>query len=1107
MLFTDLVDSTQLNQRIGDDEAREIGREIESMSHRAIESNRGVLIKEMGDGLMAAFPSARRAVVCAQEIQSEMRRFRTAGQDQAIELRIGLHTGEVIAEGGDIHGETVIIAKRIEGLAPPGGILVSDILHSILGSARDELTAHGEAELKGIEGKRQLYLVPVPESEGDRIDLADSELTPYVGRDSERDRLQATITSTLDGRGQIVFIGGAAGLGKSRLVREVEVDARRQGLMSLTGYCVDMEHPPPYKPFIDQLEKAMRVISPEAMRSALGENAPEVAKLMPALSQRYDDIPAAPELNPEQERQYMLHGVAEFLERAARTQPLMLIFEDLHWADESTLLLIRHMATRAAEVPLLVVGTYRSTETERLHPFRGTLQTLTRDHGATDVGLQLLDRSETAAVLEARAGRPAPKALVDLVEHETQGNPFFVEEVYRHLRESGRLFSDDGSWMTSFSVGDTEVPSGVRFVIGQRLEQMDPDERRLLALAAVIGRTFSFEVLATTSRADEDDLFDSLETATRMNLVEEFAVGTDARYTFVHEQIRQTLLGELALPRRQRLHVRIAEALEGRDASGFVVEVAHHLLSAGPAADRERTVASLLGATEQAVATLAFEDALGHLANAHEFGDVPDPVRLATLEASALRGSGRVDDAVAVLGGAIGSADGDPPVELLAQRVSLLLEQYRAGETFEDIDTIIATSRAGNDQVAEAEGLLARGRAHYIMSLDNSENAELSRQAYLDAYETAKAYGDKRSMALALMPTTWFTDYWSDYRQTAKANVIEALALAEEIGDEDLILEAKGLALRSVGVRESLQQGSELLALLEIRRDPVRLNAHCFWMMWAYLLNGRFQDCVDTCDRGLELAAQIGTAPVQYGAIKAIALADMGRFDEVEAALAQEVTDDGHPFGQAVASHARSVYLHRLEAWEPAARSCRDTMRQAVELSRLWMQGWTVSLAVSLEANLASLGEDSELFDWCEGYKEMASANSRAERLVLQGDGAEALAVVGADRGGLEAIGELAGRDQMHTLEIAARSYLQLGQLTEAEALTGRVLARAGDSGYGSAIWRLRSLLADVLDEMGQHAEAETARLLALEEFRHLAALIDDSELRAWFERQPMAPG
>ncbi|MFV2039819.1 MAG: AAA family ATPase, partial [Acidimicrobiales bacterium] len=559
VLFSDLVESTTLNQTLGDDRAREVARQIETVARSLIDAHRGILIKEMGDGVMAAFASARRAVACAREMQVEMRRLQRGGLGEAVAMRIGLHTGEVIAEDGDIHGETVIIASRIEGLAPPNGVLASDTVHGVLGTARDELVDQGEANLKGIDAPWRLWLVPVAD-DAETDALSDTDLTPYVGRASERERLRTMVEDAAGGRGGIVFLGGEAGSGKSRLAREMAVEAQRHSMTVRVGHCLDMESPPSYQPVIDQLEHAARGLTPEAFRSALGVNAPEIARLMPALRQRYDDIPEPPDLSPDQERRYMLHGVGEFIERTSTAQPVVLVYEDLHWADESTMLLIRQLAQRVADLPVLIVGTYRSNELDPDRPLATNLPPLRRDHGAVDLLLQPLSRTEVGAVIEARAGQAPPDDLLQLIYTESDGNPFFVEEVYKHLRDSGKLFDDDGGWKPDIAVGETEVPRNVLLVIGRRLDQLDTAVRRSLCMAAVIGRRFDFDLLLSVSGEDEDDLLDALEAAERMNLISEDE--DEAGYVFVHEQIRQALVGDLSLARRQRAHLKVAGVLE-----------------------------------------------------------------------------------------------------------------------------------------------------------------------------------------------------------------------------------------------------------------------------------------------------------------------------------------------------------------------------------------------------------------------------------------------------------------------------------------------------------------------------------------------------------------
>ncbi len=249
-----------------------------------------------------------------------------------------------------------------------------------------------------------------------------------------------------DGAGSLLLIGGEAGVGKTRLVEEATVEARRLGLRVLTGHCVDQQGAPPYLPTIEHIEEAARQVSPEALRQALGENAPEIAKLMPELRLRYPDIPEPVSLPPEQERRYLLHGVAEFVERAARATPLVLVFEDLHWADESTLLLLRHLAQRLAQIPVLALGTYRDTDLKPGSPLGAALPELLRQRLAEEIRLGPLGEAGVASLLAGRAGSAPPAKLVALVYAETEGNPFFVEEVFRHLHEAGKLLDEAGRW-------------------------------------------------------------------------------------------------------------------------------------------------------------------------------------------------------------------------------------------------------------------------------------------------------------------------------------------------------------------------------------------------------------------------------------------------------------------------------------------------------------------------------------------------------------------------------------------------------------------------------------------------------------------------------------
>ena len=348
-------------------------------------------------------------------------------------------------------------------------------------------------------------------------------------------------------------------------------------------------------------------------------------------------------------------------------------------------------------------------------------------------------------------------------------------------------------------------------------------------------------------------------------------------------------------------------------------------------------------------------------------------------------------------------------------------------------------------------------------------------------------------MARSLLTTTWFTDYWADYEPIAEANLREALELAERVGDSDLMLDARAATMHRTGLSGFDRQASEaLLADLEERRDPVKLNAHCFWMMWQYQFLGAFEASVEMCDRGLELADLIGSAPVQYGSIKAISLVELGRFDEVEAAIAQEVTDDEHPFGQAMASLARSVYLTRVAAWDAALASLADTIERATALSRVWMHRWATSMQAVAAAHLRA--EVGEPVDDVSGTAPRIRALDRGEIALVEGRPEEAvdLATTIIDRSGAPVSADL-----VRGLDLLARAHLERGDHDGAAEVAERGIELADTMQFDALGWRLRTVRA-----LATGASSDDAA----DRFHTLAGRIANPTLRSAFEHQPLAP-
>ena len=500
-------------------------------------------------------------------------------------------------------------------------------------------------------------LTPVPAAP-DAAGTQGSGRPRYVGRETEQAELARLLDRAIAGQGGLVFVGGEPGVGKTRIAEELLKQARQRGCLAQTGHCYEMEGTPPFIPFVELIERTARVVPKVAFREALGDAASEVARLVPELRQLFPDLPPPVELPPDQQRRYLFNNFLAFIERGARVTPNVLLVDDLHWADESTLALLQHLAPHLAQMPVLVVGTYRDVDLDAERPFARTLEALTRQRLAQKIALKRLDEAHVAELLEALAGQAPPAPLVGAVFQETEGNPFFVEEVYQHLDEEGKLFDPEGGWRTDLRVEDLDVPEGIKLVIGRRIQRLSKDSRQLLTIAAVVGRSFDLPLL-TALGDDEDAVLTSLEDAEAAQLIRAVSAGRVLRWEFAHGLIRQTLEGALSLPRRQRAHLRVAEAMEqvyGDRVERQAADLAHHLYQAGAAADPEKTVRLLTLAGDQAAVSGAFDEAVRLFDDALSVEDDSDQRRRAGLEASrgrALRALDRDDEAIAAFRAAL----------------------------------------------------------------------------------------------------------------------------------------------------------------------------------------------------------------------------------------------------------------------------------------------------------------------------------------------------------------------------------------------------------------------------------------------------------------------
>src|SRR5215469_5604950 len=494
LLFTDLVNSTELLGRAGDEHAQRIFRAHHKLLSDAVAGHGGHEVKWLGDGLMVAFSSAADAVRCAIAMQQGAQRPVAGAR---LGLRVGLHVGEALRDETDYFGTAVVVARRLCERASAGQIIASALVSGLL-AGRSNLNFRdlGALELKGLAAPVPSCEVLYEHHEPTRL----LRQMPFVGRANQMAALHAAIDAALSGQASLVMIAGEPGIGKTRLAEEAGAYARLRGAQVLVGRCYEGEAASPYSPFVEAIREYLSTRPEDALRAEMGHGASDIAKLVPEIHKRFADLPSSPAANPNEERMRLFDSVASFLVNASKANPLMLHLDDLHWADKASLLLLQHLARRFKGSCLIVVGTYRDVELDRRHPLSTVLAELRRERLYQRQLLRGLSESEVTELIEAQQQKiesPGEKEFVRAILGETEGNPFFIEEVLRHLVESGALYRREGRWVIDAkSIAEIGIPEGVRDVISRRLSRLSETCNSALAAAAVLGREFEFELLA-----------------------------------------------------------------------------------------------------------------------------------------------------------------------------------------------------------------------------------------------------------------------------------------------------------------------------------------------------------------------------------------------------------------------------------------------------------------------------------------------------------------------------------------------------------------------------------------------------------------------------------
>jgi DNA-binding CsgD family transcriptional regulator/tetratricopeptide (TPR) repeat protein len=718
-----------------------------------------------------------------------------------------------------------------------------------------------------------------------------AEVNTFVGRQREMGELQSALRDSLSGEGRLIMLAGEPGIGKTRTAQELVTCAEGQGAQVWWGRCYQDEGMLPYWPWVQSLRSYFQELNLEQLQSEMGSGVACIAEIIPELANRLPDLKPPPYLEPEQARFRLFDSITNFLKNSAQSQPLVLVLDDLHWADRSSLMLLQFLASEMGSSRLLVVGLYRDTELSRQHPLSETLSQLTREPVFRRMQLRGLSREDTGSFIEVMASIQPTPMLTETFYTHTDGNPFFMTEMIRLLKEQGQVISEAVS-----AHQEIRIPEGVREVIGQRLNRLSQRCNQTLTTASVIGREFSLDQLEPLIEdLSEDRLLEVLEEALSARVIEELPKAL-ARYQFTHALIQETLAGELTMTRKVRLHAQIAVALEtlyGAETESHAAELAHHFAEAEAVLGPDKLVRYSLLAGEKALTAYAWEEAQDHF----EKGLVARNISLAG-------GEPLPDAEAAAL--VFGFARARLGTAVRAQMHEAVIGLIRAFDYYKgvfDTPNAIAVAespapfsdgRAGLTRITRealtlvSPGSLGEGRllSRLGFELGRVEGDDAKAQeAFNRALAIARDIGDD-GLTLNILSNSSFLDVYQLRLKEASTKSLEAIELAVRSGDayeEASVRLTATRALIIMGEGETAQtQAAAYLALGERVRNR-------YWLQFALLINSGLALLRGNWSKGRDLSEDALAVAPHATATTQLAMLEFetGNFSQGEAHLEQ----------------------------------------------------------------------------------------------------------------------------------------------------------------------------------------------------------------------------
>jgi tetratricopeptide (TPR) repeat protein len=535
--------------------------------------------------------------------------------------RLPFTAGDALAVISQHLHAPVIPPRTYDGNIDPA---LNELILGLMSKTREERPTSAEEVLVALSGIGKIDLES--ETPGEIILIQQIVQGRLVGRKAELDSLRHHWREALQGHAQLVLISGEPGVGKTRLANELIAYGRLHGGRILQGGCYEYEAMVPYLPFTEALRDWVHGQSTAQLQDKLGNNATELAKLAPEIEDRLGPLPPNPELSLDQERMRMFDNFARFLDDLAAEKGLLFFLDDLHWADQGTLSLVHYLLRRLRNERLLILGGYREVELDRTHPLAAALVEWNRERLVTRILLGRLTKDDCGKLLAGMFEQDeiSPE-FTEAIFRETEGNPFFIEEVVKALIDSGQIYRENLEWQRG-EIEELAIPQSIKEAIGRRLNRLSNEGTEILQHAAVLGKVFDFQELVLLFENDEgtgidqeNSILDALDEGLSAQLIRALE---GESFSFTHDKIRETLYEEMNSIRRRRLHIKLARGLEklfiSQTRESLLPDLAYHYLQGG---DLEKGMEYAIRAGEHARSLYAKDEALKYYLQAAEAAD------------------------------------------------------------------------------------------------------------------------------------------------------------------------------------------------------------------------------------------------------------------------------------------------------------------------------------------------------------------------------------------------------------------------------------------------------------------------------------------------------